>query len=112
LAIAAVLAAVLPEPVQALARAAVLALALLAPVLAPPRAAVLALALPAPVIALHPWCTWCLFRGLPALTAAKTVGPLAFGFTAGCACVLAVATFIPARPGWLLKLLNERLLPL
>jgi hypothetical protein len=52
----------------------------------------------------------------PALTAAKPVVLLAFGSTASCVCVLGVATFVLARPGfsllrllrgWLLKLLQE-----
>jgi hypothetical protein len=98
---AAVLALVLLAPVLAVARAAVPALVLLAPVLAVARAAVLALVLLAPVLALPCHGPWGFFRSLPALNTAKPVVLLAAGSTAACVCVLAVATFVLARKGFI-----------
>jgi hypothetical protein len=92
---AAVLALGLPAPVLAVARAAVLAPALPAPVLAVvARVAVLAPGLLAPVLALRRWCTWCLFRGLPALTAAKPAVLLASCFWLHCAPLLVASVYL------------------
>jgi hypothetical protein len=111
----AVLVQVIPAPVLAVARAAVPALALLAPVLAVARAAVLAPVLHAPVLALRPWCTWGLFRSLPALATAIPAVILGAASAAAPVCVLAGATsarkvfsLLRLHRGWLLKLLNER----
>jgi hypothetical protein len=106
-------------PVLAVARTAVIAPALPAVVLAVSRAAVLALPLLAPVVALPRG----LFRS-PARLAAKPKVLLAAASTAGCVCVLAVASFVrkafsllrlpggwPRARGWLPKRVHEEFYP-
>jgi hypothetical protein len=76
---------------------------------------VLAQVLHAPVLALRPWCTWGLFRSLPALATAIPAVILGAASAAAPVCVLAGATsarkvfsLLRLHRGWLLKLLNER----